>query len=61
MAGLITMREELGISCHLEGGDERTSGPRGAGKGNSGDEGRLDAAPGTNDLCAHATRLPETR
>ena len=61
MSGLLTMSEELGISCHLEGIDKPTSDPPGAGKGNSGDEGRLDQAPGANDLCAHATRVPETR
>ena len=58
---LLAMSEELGISCHLEGGDERTSGRLRAGKDNSGNVGRLDPTLGTNDLCAHATRVPETR
>jgi hypothetical protein len=61
MSGLLTMSEELGMSGHLEGGDKPTSDPPAAGKGNSGDEGRLDPAPRGNDFCAHATTVPETR
>jgi hypothetical protein len=61
MSGVTTMSEELGISCHLEGGDERASGPSGTAKSNSGNEGRLSPAPGTDDLCAHATRVTQTR